>query len=315
MPRKRNNVPPVPEYPECTWSPARPHGFEKAWEGTYETKPWDYTVTAVIPHLDTPDLLPLVIETLRLQTERPFIIVIDTGSLPEHWDKVEALACEDVEVHRIRLNGAIHPSDPVAMAMDLAQSLCRTDFLYCTHADVFLRRRDFLADLLALAREHKVAGYEITPRGNLEWEGMVSHTATMIDIKFADAIGLGWSQRRLMHLHDVDYYGPDKMPGGWPDTEVLINIIFRREGFQPLLIGKEQNYERTVDDNIDHVRSLPSATQYSPAHLVKATAWLDDALTGAAERVTLWRNEANHQTNQGRAPGAGQATPALAGGS
>jgi len=289
MPRIRNRVPEVPSSPVVPWAPSRPFGFSKSWEGPFESKPWNYKVAVAIPHLDTPETVPTVIELLRLQTVRPFIMVIDTGSLPEHWDKIEALAGEDVEVHRIRLNGVVHPSDPVAMAMDLAMTLCRSEYLFCTHTDVFPRRRDLLEDLMTQAEESQVVGYEITPRANIEWQGMVSHTATMIRMKFADQIGLGWSQRRLMNLHGIDHYGPEKCTGGWPDTEVLMNYIFRQNGFRPTLIGTEQNFERTLDENIDHVRSLPGSKQYSPAHFAKANSWLNDAMRSGYDRILKWR--------------------------
>src|SRR5690606_25471687 len=41
------------------------------WQGR-GPHPWDYQITAAIPVLDTPDELALVVELLRLQTERPF---------------------------------------------------------------------------------------------------------------------------------------------------------------------------------------------------------------------------------------------------
>jgi len=105
---------------------------EKPWEGICKIKPWEYQVTAVIPVLDTYESLSLCVELLRLQTVKPYIIVVDTGSTKENIEKINNLIDEDLEVHSIKLNGVEHPSDFVAMAMDLAQSLCRTKYLFAT---------------------------------------------------------------------------------------------------------------------------------------------------------------------------------------
>ncbi|MCA9046463.1 MAG: hypothetical protein KDA69_19205, partial [Planctomycetaceae bacterium] len=43
---------------------------ERPWEGNAQKKPWHYRVTAVIPVIDTVDLLEMAVELLRLQTER-----------------------------------------------------------------------------------------------------------------------------------------------------------------------------------------------------------------------------------------------------
>lgn len=53
------------------------------WEGLCQTKPWEYEITAAIPCLNTSETLPICIELLRLQTNRPFILLIDTGSIPK----------------------------------------------------------------------------------------------------------------------------------------------------------------------------------------------------------------------------------------
>ena len=260
------------------------------WEGSCGRKPWEYQVTAVIPCLDTSDTLPLVIELLRLQTERPFIIVIDTGSRDTELAATLALRAEDVEVHSLRLNGVLHPSDFPAMAMDLAFSVCRTEFLFATHADVFLRRRGFLADLLASCRTvSPVVGYQISPRAHPDWRGMVSHTATIYHLPTMDRIGFGWSQRRLCHLAGVDDYRPLAARPNWPDTELLGNYLLREAGIEPFLIGEERNFERHVDENLDHCRSLTSARLYSPDYLAQARPWIRAAIDEARERIDAWK--------------------------
>src|SRR5690606_38238850 len=88
----------------------------KPWEGWCKKKPWDYKVTAAIPCLNTYETLSICIELLRMQTVKPFIMPIDTGSIDPIFDKIQKFRSEDVEVHSIRLNGCRHPSDYPAMA-------------------------------------------------------------------------------------------------------------------------------------------------------------------------------------------------------
>lgn len=176
----------------------------KGWEGKCRKKPWDYPVTAVIPVIDTIEELSYVIQLLRLQTIKPYIVVVDTGSTPENYQVIENMRADDLEVHCIRLNGVEHPSDFVAMAMDLAFSCCRTEYLFATHADCFLRKRDFLENMLLLTnKENPAVGYEISPRGHKDWVGMISHTASMYYMPVMDKIGFGWSLRRLLNIFNI----------------------------------------------------------------------------------------------------------------
>src|SRR5215213_11308991 len=50
------------------------------WAGSLKAPPHSYRITAAIPHLDTIEPLKVCIEVLRSQSERPYIMVIDTGS-------------------------------------------------------------------------------------------------------------------------------------------------------------------------------------------------------------------------------------------
>jgi hypothetical protein len=43
--------------------------WHQPWEGSCERKPWTYTVSAVIPCLDTADQVEICVKLLRLQTE------------------------------------------------------------------------------------------------------------------------------------------------------------------------------------------------------------------------------------------------------
>ncbi len=275
---------------------------DKPWEGESLTKPWEYEITAVIPVLDTFESLELCVQLLRLQTIKPYIIVIDTGSTEYNFKKIEDLRDYDLEVHAIRLNGVEHPSDFVSMAMDLGQSLCRTKYMFATHADVFLMKRNFLEELHNICGDHQensnkypVVGYEISPRQHSDWEGMISHTASMYYMKILDKIGFGWSLRRLASLYDLPNYKPNPMRPSWPDTEILGNVILRQNNIPTKIIGKENNFQRNKDENIDHCRSITSGLLYSPEYYEKARLWYEEAKKEAISRIKLWQKETDEQ--------------------
>ncbi len=283
---------PVEEFTSVDISPLYGNlTVESPWEGSCIKKPWEYEITAAIPCLNTSETLPICIELLRLQTNRPYILIIDTGSIDEHLKKTLALRAEDVEVHSIALNGVRHPSDYPAMAMDLALTLCRSPYIFATHADCFLRRRDFLDYAVNLCKVHSAVGYEITPRAHNDWQGMLSHTASMYDIKIMDKIGFGWSLRRLCNGFGIVNYEPDPMRPNWPDTEILGNYILRKHNIKPHLIGSEENQMRTKDENIDHFRSYTAGKMYSPPYFKLVKEWYNAARQEALERISRWKNE------------------------
>lgn len=216
-------------------------------------------------------------------------MVIDTGSCPEQYQKIESLRDDDVEVHAIRLNGVQHPSDFPAMAMDMAFSLCRTELLFATHADCFMRRRDFVEHLTTLCpAQSPVVGYELSPRCHSDWHGMVSHTASMYHMPTMDRIGFGWSMRRLCNYYNLKDYRPSISRPQWPDTEILGNYILRMHKIKPMLIGSEENYARKIDENIDHFRSFTSGKLYSPDYYDVVNKWYTDAKKEALERLRSW---------------------------
>ena len=272
------------------------------WEGSITKKPWDYKVTAIIPVLDTVESLKLCVNLLKLQTIKPYIIIIDTGSIKENLDRIEELRDEDLEVHSLRINAVQHPSDFVAMAMDLGQSLCITEYLYATHSDVFLMKRNFLENILSMCGDHladknkfPVVGYEMSPRQHSDWKGMISHTASMYYLRTLDKIGFGWSMRRLSSLYNLPDYKPNPMRPNWPDTEILGNVILRQYKIPTKIIGTESNFERNKDENIDHCRSITSGLLYSPEYYKKATEWFEDAKKHALIRIESWQKEINEQ--------------------
>lgn len=262
----------------------------KPWEGNCKRKPWEYEVTAVIPSLNTPETLPLCIELLRLQTTRPFIMIVDTGSTGEEWDYINNLITPDVEVHSIKLHGVRHPSDYPAMAMDMAFALCRTEYLFATHADVFLNRQDFIEELLQLCKtKSPVVGYQLSPRNHKDWKGMVSHTASMYHIPTMDKIGFGWNLRRLCNQYGIEDYSPIPSRPNWPDTEILGNYILRKNNITPHLVGEEDNNERTLDENLDHIRSYTSLKLYGGENFAKARRLFDEAKKNAEKRIEKWK--------------------------
>ena len=280
--------------PFTKFAPLRNKSAEDApWKGDCPKKPWDYKVTAVIPVMDTAETLGLCCDILRLQTEKPYIVVIDTGSTEENLRKITSMRDEDLEVHSIRMNGFMHPSDPVSMAMDLAQSLCRTEYMFATHSDCFLRSRTFVEDLLSMCGSEEgkfpVVGYEMTPRQHDDWEGMISHTATMYHMRTLDVIGFGWSMRRLASMYGLESHEPVPERPNWPDTEILGNIILRQHEVRVKIIGRESNFQRNKDENIDHCRSLTLGQLYSKEYYKKSTEWCEEAMKEARERISKWK--------------------------
>ena len=261
------------------------------WEGSVDRKPWDFEVTVAIPVLDTFEQLSIALELIRLQTVPTYVTVVDTGSCSEQLEMIESLRSERVEVHSLKLNSVKHPSDFPAVAMDLCFSMCRTEYLFATHADVFLRRRDFLESMLALCRESKVVGYEISPRAHHDWKGMVSHTASMYHMPTMDRIGFGWSLRRLCSVFGVSDSKPNPNTPGWPDTELLGNYLLRQNGIEPLIVGREGNFTRTLDDNIDHFKSFTSGKLYSHSYYKVVSKWFEQARRDALERIDEWKRE------------------------
>lgn len=259
------------------------------WTGISDKKPWDYKVTAVIPCINTPETIQICIDLLRLQTVKPYIMLIDTGSIEPNLRELETYRSEDVEVHVIRMNGTRHPSDYPAMAMDMAFSLCRTEYLFATHADCFLRKRTLLWEFMELCKTKSPAvGYELSPRAHDDWKGMISHTASMYHMPTMDKIGFGWSLRRLCNRYGIVDYKPDPNKPNWPDTEILGNYILRENKIEPFLVGPEGNQCRTLDENIDHFRSYGAAKMYSPGYFPQVSEWYYSARKEALERIKKW---------------------------
>lgn len=258
------------------------------WNGSLEKKPWDYKVTAVIPHIETIEPLIMCIKLLRAQTEKPYILVIDTGSSLKTRDELELIRAEDVEIHYVAAHAYQHSSAPVTTGMDLAHALCRTEYLYHTHADCFLRRFDFLEMLLRICdAERPVVGYRMSPRDWVtpEWQWMVGHTNTIIHMPTIERTGITWSMERMHRQYGVAWGS-----GGWPDTEVGWNYGLREAGIKPLFIGYDVNYEREIDCNRDHVRSYPGSKINGGDFYDLRAQWMQEALKDAEDRLLVNEN-------------------------
>ncbi|MHB8735438.1 MAG: glycosyltransferase family 2 protein [Terriglobales bacterium] len=276
-------------------APAGTRGRPWPFQGRLARKPWEFRVSACIPHLGTPAELAVVIETLRWQTVAPYIIVVDTGSPPAVCAELELLRSDDVEIHYVRSHGYRHPSEPVAVALDLAHAVCHTEHLYHTHSDVFIRRVDWLEWLLArCSADCPVVGYEMSERsGHEEWRGTVSHTATMLHMPTMRRIGATWNMQSWYETRGV----PVGALGTWPDTESMLRLSLDRAGITPLFVGPdtcpgaahERNYTRDIDLNVDHVRSFPSHQLYHGPVGMTAAAEMPAAMAEAMARVAEWR--------------------------
>ena len=75
---------------------------------------------------------------------------------------------------------------------------------------------------------------------------------------------------------------------GWPDTETGPNLQLRALGIAPVLIGDETNFERMVDDNLDHFRSYGGSLIYAAPYHAKAQKWMRKAMREADTRIRQW---------------------------
>jgi hypothetical protein len=259
------------------------------WEGSLAKKPWEYRITATLAVLDPADSLEVVVDLLRAQTERPYVIIVDTGS---EWDNLIRLNrrfadSDDVEVHSIRSRAWRHSSAPVGASLDLALATCHTRYLYTTHDDVFLKRRDYLEELVRIqeATQSVAVGYEMSSREWLtsQWRGMVSHTATLFDVPTLLRIGASWSFERSHHQ-----FGVTRSTMGWPDTETSFGLLLNALGMKPHLIGHETNYEKFEDHNLVHCRSFTGSKLYGAELHKKSLKWVEQEVSASKARLLDW---------------------------
>lgn len=290
------SAPPAADVGACrheagdTFSLVSPIGTGRIVAGVGRKKPWEYRATAIIPHLNTPDHLRVVIELLRLQTQPPFIIVVDTGSPFAVCEELETLRSEDVEIHFVRGNGYSHTSEPVCVALDLGMARANTPLIFLTHTDCFPMRRNALEWIgNQVSEATPVVGWEMSERSWLtdEWRGMVSHTFTMLHSVTMRRIGASWHMGRA---RDQLGLGAGYRSDDWPDTETAFSYCLRAAGVEVKLLGSEVNSQRQTTEWWDHGRSLTGQTVYSAGteHADAATARAGDALADAEARVKEW---------------------------
>lgn len=270
-------------------------GGTRAYRGVNDIHPSDYNVTAIIPIVEPDQCLTLVIELLRLQTERPYILLVDTGSKPETLTWLETLRAADLEIHHVRTHGVSHASELVSMALDVGTALARTPYTFFTHADCFLTRQTALAELMQLAKTHVVAGHQITERPYVGWELEFGHTLLMTDRDKLKRLGISWDMRSGMQALGIADYGDQRLPPNYVDTERGFNHLLQQAGIPGFFTGTELNFQRNTDEWIDHVRSLSGSKLYSEAYQAKALSWLPDAVNAARQRIKEWSSDANNQ--------------------
>lgn len=292
---------PCPEHapePFALVAPLGTAGRPCPWEGRARKRPWHFKATAIIPHLDTLDLLAVCLDLTRMQTEPPYVVVVDTGSPPAVCAELETWRAADLEIHYVRGNGWTNSSEPVCAALDLGMARVNTEFVFLTHSDVFLARRDSLAWLLGqCSATCPVVGYEMSERSWVTtlWQGMVSHTFTALHAETVVRAGVTWHMQRARWLLGM---GRDYNARGWPDTETGFNLALKEAGLPVKILGPEPNYQRHSTENFDHARSLPGLRAYgrnSDLHR-KAEAYGAPALAEARARATDWRASAPAQT-------------------
>jgi hypothetical protein len=108
-------------------------------------------------------------------------------------------------------------------------------------------------------------------------------------------MGIGWNQWRVCLLEGIEDHSPDPSRANWPDTEILLNYLLRKNGITSYIVDRdnpvEKNRERNEDHRIDHCRTLTAGKLYSPEHYEKARMWVEDALEKAHARLAEWSAE------------------------
>jgi len=270
------------------WAPVRGIPTAKAWEGAAGIKPWDFACECHLAVLDPGVHLEVVIALLRAQSVRPYIVITDTGSRPENLERLEAMRAPDLELHSLRFSGNRHPSDPVAVACDLAFAMCRTEKIILTHDDVFLRQRTSLEQLLEMTcKSSPAVGFRMTPRDHPLWTTTVAHSLACFHMPTMRRIGATWNLRRAAEMMGAEHDQRGRL-GNALDTETCLSLVLGEFGIKPLILGEEANFEQTIHPLARHLRTLTGSSLYSPAHYAKTQGWLSEALAEATTNLEEW---------------------------
>lgn len=273
-------------------APKQSVGLDLApWEGELETKPWQYPVQLVIPHIGWVAPLRQALELWQRQTIKPYICIIDTGSEWAYVEELETLRAENVELHYLRGHGYRHASAPVSVALDFASARCQQEYQFHTHSDVFPIRQDLLEEFISeVSPECPVVGYQISSREHVKgamkdiWQGMVGHTATCLHFPTIRDMGITWHLDRGFS----QFPGIDRRERSDTDTEIPFNQHLRELGIQPKLMGQDANWVRDITEHFDHCRSFSSSALYSPGYFETARGWIKAAMQDARNRVKGW---------------------------
>ena len=280
------------------WVPIPDRRDPSRWRGEGKAGlPGGYAATIAIPWCNTPEEVITSAALCLAQVGGPYLVLlVDCGSRPEDHHRVEAWAQaqEDVETATLRLAGVRHPSDFPAIAMDLATNRCQSRYLYCTHADVFHKRRDVIREFIGIQEETGAAavGYRISPRPYDGWEDQISHTATLLDLDQLLPVGLSWNQRALCLKHGIQDHSPENTRQNWPDTEIHLNEILQTNGLGVVLVDLEApievNRAQNEDHRIEHARSLTSAKLAQSPYYEEVKVWAQGGVARGRARLRAW---------------------------
>lgn len=292
-------------------------GEIRRYEGFAKKKPWEYRTTAVVLTFETPEeQLRVVLDLLRYQSEKPYLMIVDTGSSRANVSAIERIAdeTEDIEAHFVRSRGWIASSAPCAAAMDVAFALCQTPYLFATHDDVFLMRRRFVQEIREQCDEATPAvGYQMSPREFWEqenvafkelWKSTLSHTSTVYHMPSMRKYGAFWSMPAAFEKLGLPIEQPKY---GFPDTEVNLGLCLNAAGVgvrflgdpapdvlsgekpSVLMLGEELNdIQKTA--NWVHVRSSTSQRIYNPISFRDhRSERLQSEIEEGRSRADLWR--------------------------
>jgi hypothetical protein len=241
----------------------------QGWMGSVKKRPWHYKATVVIPHYGKDlRLLINIVESWRLQTEHPYILIYDTGTPFEHHGSLKALESYDTEVHFCRWHGVRNPYDSVALVYNHGITDCRTRHIIFTHNDVVPISQTVVSDLLSSSfEETPVVGYE-----SLVCPYLVGTHLTAGYMPVLNRVRARWE-------------------GSSSDTwiEEGFNRCLSQAGITPRLIGKEKRW-RYKTTHFDHVGSLTSAEVFTlNKNERQFKVDLDQVLEETESRLSAWR--------------------------
>jgi hypothetical protein len=279
------------------------------WRGVIPKKPWEYRVTAVLPHLDTPELLHLAVEGLRRQSVPCYIMVIDGGSLDRHWAEVDqlGLSAADVEAHRLDFKSMPWMNWSIAVAMDLAFAACRSEYLLSMHTDVFLRSPHALAQLLMRCDARtpavgwRMSSRAMDPTSGRRWRTVLGHALTLYHMPTMRRARATWS---MAYAGVVLGLAADHPRTPWPDVEAGLALSLEAAGIgfrtrrhpapgpgEPpsvLALGVERNGPHRLGSLATHHRSGTLRGLFGTGDEAHR-AGLAAEVAAARERYARWR--------------------------